>query len=392
MNYVASSRGQRLDRLRRVLVPLSVDYPVAKVLNSGGYYTLRRSTTWPWRWSRPRSTWTHLAGLPAPDADQRLHRPRPADLSAVLVRVHDRADRREPEPRTTRRPRGKRQSIADFEYYSICQGQKPDRAHRLLAAARQPGRSGLRSGPEAPAGRPERGSDEPQHRHLSQADLRPGPAEHQLPGDHRTPTPRLRPAGSRALCGGGDAERPRGHADLVGELSGRQRPPPRGARRPVGHDDGDAARRLRSGSRGDRGGRDGGSRDVPVRRRPSRRRTPNRRWRRPSCPVMGITSEWPDRPPVAVGYCWLVFAVPVCRRLSAAPVGGGEAGHEEAHDVRRPLPLRRAWCRPSALVGLSGPRPRCHGQRRDAPRPSPRPRPSPAASCGAGRPSSTPGR
>jgi phosphate transport system substrate-binding protein len=126
MNYVASSSANGSIGYVEYSFALSVNYPVAKVLNSAGYYTCRRSTTWrsPWR-TGPDQHGSELPGLPPAEPHQRLHRPRSADLPTVVVRLHDRADRgtilptNDPSETTA-----KRQSIADFEYYSICQGQK----------------------------------------------------------------------------------------------------------------------------------------------------------------------------------------------------------------------------------------------------------------------------
>ena len=82
---------------------------------------------------------------------------------------------------------GKRQSIADFEYYSICQGQSqigpigysPLPVNLVEAAFGQ-----IQKLKQADS---ERRPDGPEHPDLQQADVRPGSTEHELSDHHRAP-------------------------------------------------------------------------------------------------------------------------------------------------------------------------------------------------------------
>ena len=83
---------------------------------------------------------------------------------------------------------GKRQSIADFEYYSICQGQSQIGAIgysplpvNLVEAAFGQVQKLQQADPSVDL------TDLNIH-DLQRADLRPGPAEHQLSDDDRAPT------------------------------------------------------------------------------------------------------------------------------------------------------------------------------------------------------------
>ena len=110
----------------------------------------------------------------------------------------------------------KRQTIADFEYYSHLPGAEGDRADRLLAAAGQPGRGRLRAGRQAADGGPRRRPGQPEHQHLRQPDLRRGQSEHELPGPDRSHAAGLRPLGRRSVCGGRDPQRDRRDSELFG--------------------------------------------------------------------------------------------------------------------------------------------------------------------------------
>jgi ABC-type phosphate transport system substrate-binding protein len=125
MNYIASSAANGSIGYVEYSYPLSVGYPVAKVLNSGGYYTLPTQ---------------YNVAIALEQAQINMDPSSPNYLLQTLTNVYT-----DPDPRTyplssyvymieptggpgvaTNDPSetsGKRQSIADFEYYSICQGQ-----------------------------------------------------------------------------------------------------------------------------------------------------------------------------------------------------------------------------------------------------------------------------
>jgi phosphate transport system substrate-binding protein len=125
MNYIASSAANGSIGYVEYSYPLSVGYPVAKVLNSGGYYTLPTQ---------------YNVAIALEQAQINMDPTSPNYLLQTLTNVYT-----DPDPRTyplssyvymieptggpgtsTNDPSetsGKRQSIADFEYYSICQGQ-----------------------------------------------------------------------------------------------------------------------------------------------------------------------------------------------------------------------------------------------------------------------------
>jgi phosphate transport system substrate-binding protein len=125
MNYIASSAANGSIGYVEYSYPLSVGYPVVKVLNSGGYYTLPTQ---------------YNVAIALEQAQINMDPTSPNYLLQTLTQVYT-----DPDPRTyplssyvymieptggpgiaTNDPQetsGKRQSIADFEYYSICQGQ-----------------------------------------------------------------------------------------------------------------------------------------------------------------------------------------------------------------------------------------------------------------------------
>ena len=121
MNFIASAAANGAIGYDEYSYALGKNYPVAKMVNTAGYYTaadpVQRG-----RRAHPGADQhdQELAQLPAAEPQQRLHQPRPADLPAVVVLLHDHSDRRRTDPRMTT---AKRQTLADFLYYSICQGQ-----------------------------------------------------------------------------------------------------------------------------------------------------------------------------------------------------------------------------------------------------------------------------
>jgi ABC-type phosphate transport system substrate-binding protein len=125
MNYIASSAANGSIGYVEYSYPLSVGYPVAKVLNAGGYYTLPTQ---------------YNVAIALEQAQINMDPTSPDYLLQTLTNVYTDTDPRtyplssyvymiEPtggpavSPNDTSETSGKRQSIADFEYYSICQGQ-----------------------------------------------------------------------------------------------------------------------------------------------------------------------------------------------------------------------------------------------------------------------------
>jgi phosphate transport system substrate-binding protein len=123
MNYVASSSANGSISYVEYSFALSVNYPVAKVLNSAGYFTLPTQ---------------YNVAVALEDAQINMDQSSPDYLLQNLTNVYT-----DPDPRTyplssyvymieptgsapaeTHMTTAKRQSIADFGYYSICQGQK----------------------------------------------------------------------------------------------------------------------------------------------------------------------------------------------------------------------------------------------------------------------------
>ncbi len=124
MNYVASSQANGAITYVEYSFALSVNYPVAKVLNAAGNYTL------PTQYNvavaledaqinmdptSPNYLLQDLTNVYT-DAD-----PRTYPLSSYVYMIEPTGTYPNPESKITT---AKRQSIADFEYYSICQGQK----------------------------------------------------------------------------------------------------------------------------------------------------------------------------------------------------------------------------------------------------------------------------
>ena len=123
MNYVASSSANGSISYVEYSFAKSVNYPVAKVLNSAGYFTLPTQ---------------YNVAVALEDAQINMDQNSPDYLLQNLTNVYT-----DPDPRTyplssyvymieptgtapveTHMTTAKRQSIADFGYYSICQGQK----------------------------------------------------------------------------------------------------------------------------------------------------------------------------------------------------------------------------------------------------------------------------
>jgi phosphate transport system substrate-binding protein len=123
MNYVQSSQANGSISYVEYSFALSVQYPVAKILNSDGYYTLPTQ---------------YNVAVALEDAQINTDQSSPDYLLQNLTNVYT-----DPDPRTyplssyvymieptgtsaqdSSITPGKRQALADFEYYDICQGQK----------------------------------------------------------------------------------------------------------------------------------------------------------------------------------------------------------------------------------------------------------------------------
>lgn len=123
MNYVQSSQANGSISYVEYSFALSVQYPVAKILNSAGYYTLPTQ---------------YNVAVALEDAQINMDKSSPDYLLQNLSKVYTDPDPRtyplssyvymiEPTGTSTQDPSitsGKRQALADFEYYDICQGQK----------------------------------------------------------------------------------------------------------------------------------------------------------------------------------------------------------------------------------------------------------------------------
>jgi len=123
MNYVASSSANGSISYVEYSFALSVNYPVVKVLNSAGYFTLPTQ---------------YNVAVALEDAQINMDQSSPDYLLQNLTNVYSDPDPRtyplssyvyliEPtgaSPAESHETTAKRQSIADFGYYSICQGQK----------------------------------------------------------------------------------------------------------------------------------------------------------------------------------------------------------------------------------------------------------------------------
>jgi ABC-type phosphate transport system substrate-binding protein len=123
MNYVASSEANGSISYVEYSFALSVNYPVAKVLNSAGYYTL------PTQYNVAVSLEAAQINMDASSPDYLLQNltdvyvdpdPRTYPLSSYVYMIEPTGSAPAEQNMTT----GKRQALADFGYYSICQGQK----------------------------------------------------------------------------------------------------------------------------------------------------------------------------------------------------------------------------------------------------------------------------
>jgi len=125
MNYIASSAANGSIGYVEYSYPLSVGYPVAKVLNAGGYYTL------PTQYNVAIALEQAQINMDPTSPDYLLQTltnvytdpdPRTYPLSSYVYMIEPTGGP-DAAPNDASETSGKRQSIADFEYYSICQGQ-----------------------------------------------------------------------------------------------------------------------------------------------------------------------------------------------------------------------------------------------------------------------------
>ncbi len=124
MNYVASSQANGSISYVEYSFALSVNYPVVKVLNSAGYYTL------PTQYNVAVALEAAQINMDPSSPDYLLQNltnvytdpdPRTYPLSSYVYMIEPTGTYPSPESQETT---AKRQSIADFAYYAICQGQK----------------------------------------------------------------------------------------------------------------------------------------------------------------------------------------------------------------------------------------------------------------------------
>ncbi len=124
MNYVASAQANGSISYVEYSFALSVNCPVVKVLNAAGYYTL------PTQYNVAVSLEAAQINMDPTSPDYLLQDltnvytdpdPRTYPLSSYVYMIEPTGTYPSPEPKVTT---AKRQSIADFAYYAICQGQK----------------------------------------------------------------------------------------------------------------------------------------------------------------------------------------------------------------------------------------------------------------------------
>ncbi|HVX20611.1 MAG TPA: substrate-binding domain-containing protein [Acidimicrobiales bacterium] len=124
INYVTSSAGNGAITYVEYSYALGANYPVVKVLNSAGYYTLPtqynvavslEAAVINMNPTTPRYLLQTLDGVYT-DAD-----PRTYPLSSYVYMIEPTGTYPSPEGKVTT---GKRQALADFQYFSICQGQR----------------------------------------------------------------------------------------------------------------------------------------------------------------------------------------------------------------------------------------------------------------------------
>jgi phosphate transport system substrate-binding protein len=124
MNFVASSEGNGSIGYVEYSFALAENYPVVKVLNDGGYYTLPTQYNVAVALEKAQITTNPSSArylLQTLDNVYTDTDPRTYPLSSYVYMIEPTGTYPKPETKITA---GKRQAIADFAYYGICQGQQ----------------------------------------------------------------------------------------------------------------------------------------------------------------------------------------------------------------------------------------------------------------------------
>jgi hypothetical protein len=124
MNYVSSSEANGSIGYVEYSFALSVNYPVVKVLNNGGYYTLPTQYNVAVALEKAQITMNPSSSrylLQTLDNVYTDSDPRTYPLSSYVYMIEPTGAYPKPETKITA---GKRQAVADFAFYGICQGQK----------------------------------------------------------------------------------------------------------------------------------------------------------------------------------------------------------------------------------------------------------------------------
>ncbi len=200
MNYVASKSANGSIGYVEYSYALSQNYPVAKLLNKAGYYTL------PTQYNVAVSLEAAQINMNKSSPDYLLQNlnhvytdpdPRTYPLSSYVYEIEPTGTNAQDPKITT----AKRQTIADFTYYSICQGQKeigPIGYSPLPVNLVEAGFGQIAKLKKAdPGDRPHR----PQRQDLQQPDLRRGSPEHATtwPRSRRNRRPATRSVLAHAL-------------------------------------------------------------------------------------------------------------------------------------------------------------------------------------------------
>jgi len=124
MNYVSSSEANGSIGYVEYSFALSVNYPVVKVLNNGGFYTLPTQYNVAVALEKAQITMNPSSSrylLQTLDNVYTDTDPRTYPLSSYVYMIEPTGAYPKPETKITA---GKRQAVANFAFYGICQGQK----------------------------------------------------------------------------------------------------------------------------------------------------------------------------------------------------------------------------------------------------------------------------
>ena len=354
MNTIKGFAGNGMIGYVEYSYPINADYPVVKVENKAGYFV------------EPTQYNTAVALTKAKinqDKSSQLY------LTQILDGVYTNPDPRAypissysymiiptgaDDPRMTT---AKRQTLADFMYYSLCAGQTKAGPVRLLAAAAQPGAGRLRAARQAEDGRPEGRPHRPRRALVQQPDLRRQEPQPERARRQRAAARRLR-QGRRGPVRHRDrhqqaAAPTTAPATAARRHRRRRRPAPAAAdRRPTGDGARAATRRRRVDP--ETGAVDDRRRDAP-RRRPRRR---DLRRTRPSWPPAAPSDEQDlrlaGRRSSCSRWCWC----PACTSCRCGAAAADGAALVSRRLRRYALRSRRARGRlaPGRLAGRA-PRP-----------------------------------